>query len=98
MHPAGLSVAESHVVRALAAATVHQHNRIGMANLRGKKILHVHLTGDDVAVGHLLQFGPDPEVALLGQLQRDRVGILLGRGRFRGVCGNVFVNPLENRL
>ena len=88
VRPAGVAV-EAHVIGALAAAAVHEHDRQRLADLLGDQVLDVDLPGDDGAVVHLLGLGADPEVAHVRQAQRRGVGAALlvgGRAAGRRSC------------
>ena len=67
MSPAGHSIAGSHVVSSLSAASMDENDRKGPAHLRGNGVLHKHLSGYDRSVRHLFVLGVHPEMTLIGQ-------------------------------
>ena len=100
MRPAGL-LAEPHVMKHRSAAAVHQHDGEGVTHLRRNQILNVHLPGDDGAVGHLLRFRANPEVALVLELHGRRIALArraARRRRLRAVGRHVLHNPVRDGL
>ncbi len=70
--PAGTPVGGAHPVEALAAAAVYEHDRVGMLHFAGNPGLHIHLLATDVgAAGEIGALDAHPEVAPLGQIERD---------------------------
>src|SRR5579862_10031382 len=84
--PSGASIGTAHPVRALAAASMNQHDGVGMFYARRNLILHIHL----LAIYHSAarNFGAlntHPEEAPLGEIDRR---VSCGRGSsLRGEWG-----------
>ena len=84
--PAGAAVGGAHPVEALAAAAVHQHDRVGVFDLRGDPGFDVHLAAVDYgAAGEIGAVDAHPEIAPLGEVEGDFRGS--GGAGFGGLSG-----------
>ena len=68
--PSGAAIGTAHPVRALAAAAVNQHDRVGMSYARRNLVLHIHLLAvDDCPARNLGLFHAHPEEAPLREIE-----------------------------